>query len=138
MPFTWRSSTYVPLPVRRRGSSVRLTLAPTFLGRVWRSSMAVSAAAWPRASVIGFRSLAQGHPLLSVVAAKNGGAAPLQAPDLIQRLEQDFCVPGIARSDVSVESRAQAHRIGCQQELATPIEGDERAGRSGRMSRQRN
>ena len=67
------------------GSSVRLTLAPIFFGRVWRSSSATSSARLLGHHLSHRRApLAKARPLLGVVPADHGGAALLDAADLGQ------------------------------------------------------
>src|SRR2546423_15247308 len=68
--FTWRSSTKLPRPVSKRGSSVRFTRAPTILGLAWIAD-----------SFIGAGALAQPLPLRVVVAADHRRATGLDAPD---------------------------------------------------------
>src|ERR1043166_5376854 len=120
-----RSSTNVPRPVSRRGSSVRLTLWPTIFGR------AMSAA-----SFIGVGALAQRAPLRVVMAAQDGGAARPDVPDFLPRLQQRVGVPGVARRDVAVERRAQRDGVGREQERAVAVERHQRAHRSARMAGQ--
>src|SRR5215212_7882026 len=67
---TCRSSTKLPRPVSRRGSSVRFTRAPMIFGRAWMTSL------------IGIGALAQRLPLRVVVAADHGRAAGFDAADL--------------------------------------------------------
>src|SRR5215831_8311833 len=89
----------------------------------------MSAALSRAGSVIGLRSLAKCLPLLSVVAAQDGGAALFQAPNLRQRLQKHLRVRRVAWNDVPIERGAQADRIGGKQKLATAVEPNERAHR---------
>src|SRR5436190_7789787 len=74
--FTWRSSTKLPRPVSKRGSSVRFTRAPIIFGRAWTTSL------------IGVGALAQRLPLRVIVAADDGRALLLDPRDLDERLRQ--------------------------------------------------
>ena len=67
--------------------------------------------------LIAFGSLAQALPLLVVVAADDGRAGLLDPPHLLERLQQHFRIPGVARRDIGIEVLPQADRIRRQQEL---------------------
>src|SRR5512145_2423157 len=84
-----RSSTKVPCPVSSRGSSSRFTLAPMSFGLI--------------ASVIGVAALLELVPLGLVVAADDGHAPGLDAPDLLERAVKVLRAPGVARKDVQIQ-----------------------------------
>src|SRR5579863_615675 len=123
---TCRSSVKAPLPVSRRGSSVRLMRAPTSFGRAWTSGT----------SFISVGAFAQARPLRLVMAANDGGAARFDAPDLGQRLGQYVRVPGVARNDAGIEGRSYADRIGGQEERAGFFQRNQRGGGARRMTGQ--
>src|SRR5262249_889299 len=91
----------------------------------------------PARSVECLGPLAQGLPLLSIMAAHDGGTARLKTPYLRQRPHKHLRVPGVARDNVAVERGAQAERIGGKQEPATAVERNERAHRPLRMAGER-
>src|SRR5688572_29245336 len=117
-----RSSTKLPRPVSSRGSSVRFTRAPMIFGLASMTSL------------IGVGTLAQPLPLRIVVAADHGRALPLDAPYLLPRFQQRVRVPCVARRDITIECRAQAHRVGSKQETPVAIERDQRAHRALRVA----
>src|SRR6476646_5786471 len=124
----WRSSAKAPVPLRRRGSSVRLMRAPTIFGRAWISAP----------SIISLGPLAQRVPLRGIVAAYNPGAALFDAADFGERFFQCLGVPGVARDSAGIERRAQAHCVRRQKKYATFLEHNYRASGAGRVARQRN
>src|ERR1043166_4178645 len=125
-PATCRSSTKLPSPVSRRGSSVRLMRAPTIFGRRSRAAC----------SLLGIRTFAQCRPLRSVVAADDRCAARLDAPYFGERLHQCVGVPRVLRQDAGVEGGAHTHGIGCEQNSTGALKRDERRERTGRVAGQ--
>src|SRR4029077_4428481 len=121
-----RSSTKLPRPVSRRGSSVRFTRAPMIFGLASITSL------------IDVGALAQRLPLLVVVAANDRRAARFDAADFSERLHQSFRVPDIARQYPGIERGAQRHGIGGEQKLSVPLQRPQRAHRSRRVTGQRN
>src|SRR3954453_4439625 len=119
----FRSAVYSPLPVSRRGSSVRLMGAPTFFGRTTSEGSA------RRSLFIAIIALAQVLPLLIVVPADNCGAAPLNPTDLFERLQLVFDVPSVTRGSISIKVLPQADGVRREQELAVPLEAHECAHR---------
>src|SRR5689334_2892492 len=88
--------------------------------------------------LIALVSLAQALPLQVVMTADDGRSGPLYPPHLLERLQQRFHIPGIARGDIGIEALAHADRIRRQQELTVAVEADQRAEQAGRVARQRN
>src|SRR5437764_12502313 len=112
--FTCRSSTRLPRPVGRRGSSVRFTRAPMSLGRAWT------------ASLIGVGALAQRLPLRVVMAADDCCAARLDTPDFRERFLQRVVILNVLGMHAGVEADAQCHGVGGKQKLSVPLERDQR------------
>src|SRR5262245_62668512 len=90
-----RSSTNVPCPVSSLGSSTRFTRAPTSFGLV-----------------IAVPALLELLPLGLVVAADDGGAASLDAADLLEGAVEVLRTPGVVRQNVAIVVGAHAVRIG--------------------------
>src|SRR5580704_13380176 len=127
-----RSAAYSPLPVNRRGSSVRRIGIPTWRGRS-RSEV------WTMSSLlIRLRSLAQALPLRVIMAADDGDAGFLDAADLGKGLQKRLGVPGIAGHGIRIEILPQAHRIRHEQERTIGIEIDFGSHRPRRVAGQRN
>src|SRR5580693_1396070 len=93
-----RSAVYSPLPVRSRGSSVRLIGAPTCRGRM------TSAGRARLSLLIALVSLAQALPLPVVMATDNDRSGPLDPSHLRERGQQRVDIPGVARRDIGIET----------------------------------
>src|SRR5215213_3039445 len=102
--FTCRSSTKLPRPVSRRGSSVRFTRAPMMFGLASMTSL------------IGVGALAQRLPLRVVVPADHRCAACFDAADLGKGFLQCVVVLNVPGVDTGVEAGAQRYGIGGEQE----------------------
>src|SRR6476620_5864874 len=120
----WRSSANAPVPLKRRGSSVRLMRAPTIFGRAWISAP----------SVIDVGPLAQRVPLRGVVATDYPGPALFDAVDLSERFFQRISVPGVARDDAGIDRCTHAHCVRRQKKHATSLERHQRTSGAGRMA----
>src|SRR6476661_8869148 len=119
-----RSSTKLPRPVSRRGSSVRFTRAPMIFGRT------------PRTSLIGVGALAQRLPLRVIMAADDRRAARLDAADFGEGSVERVVVLNVLGMHAGMETDPQRHGVGGKQKCTILLKLHPRADRSWRMARQ--